>query len=606
MNSFQRRWNMLKVAWREEKFYGLKKLMVRHFMLTGDFRTLRRMYASIRRMEERHAQTDPLYHEWFMESIPGEDECALQARRAFSHRVSFLIPTFNTRPDLLRALAESLRQQTCDAWEACFYDGNSTNEETRAVLGELSGLDSRFHVLFGRENLGISGNTNKALMMAQTDIVALCDHDDLLARDAVYWILDACENGAELFYSDEDKCTEEGDHFFDPHLKADFAPDALRSGNYMCHVMGMTTALLRSLGGLRSECDGSQDHDLALRASEKAKCIAHIPRVLYHWRMLHTSFSHAAEERCANAAARAVQGQVERLQLGGSVSLNLLQPEIEYRIPEDTRVTLILHGMDHQLNLHWLKTVLDKTGLDLERIQDCILLCDAMPAKKRIPAKAQGWTFRSAKNTMEAAHMAQGQVLLFLEQGMRPLEDVWLHRMLMMATRPWIAEVGGGIVDRNTEYLACGYAVDVPHGAVGCFYGENCKGHTFQLYDRLVRDVTAVSMCHMMIRRELFLKLEGFGTYHSDLGSVALGLHAMQHGLYNVTVPHSIMRTQGHTQVLSPQIASGDLPQFIEEFGTHPVEHFSSPHFEKEKGSMTVDLNRHSDVRTVYTRFDGM
>jgi len=602
MNSFQRRWRMLKTAWNEEKFFGVKKLIVRHFMLTGDFRTLRRMYASIRRMEERHAESDPLYHQWFMDGLPDADEQNRQSRRVFSHKVSFLIPTYNTRPDLLKVLAESLLAQTCTAWEACFYDGLSTNEESRNMLKTIGDLDPRFHVIFGRENLGISGNTNKALDMAQTDIVALCDHDDILTPDCVYWILDACEEGADLFYSDEDKCTEDGEVFFDPHLKADYAPDALRSGNYMCHVMGMTTELMRRLGGLRSECDGSQDHDLALRATEQATCIAHIPHVLYHWRMLNTSFSHAAEERCARAAARAVEGQLERLQLGGKVQLNLLQPEIQYSIPADTRITLIIHGLDHHLNIHWLKALLDKTGEDVERIKDCLLLCDSMPNRRKLPVKAQKWQFGNAKTLDEAVKYAQGEMLLFLEQGMRPIEDGWLHRVLMMATRPWIGEAGGGIVDRNTEYLSCGYAVNVPNGAVGCFRGENCMGHTFQLYDRLVRNVTAVSSCYMMIRKDCFEKLGGFGEWRSDLRSVDLGLRCMAHGLFNVTVPHSIMRTQESTQVINDLTPPVDLAMF-QRRNPAPQEHFYSQYFEKRKGSMIVDWERHPEVHTVYTLF---
>ena len=237
-----------------------------------------------------------------------------------SMRLSFLIPTYNTPPELLRALADSLLHQSCGAWEACFYDGASTRADTRELLQALTQEDNRFRVTFGAENRGIAGNTNAALTMATGKFVALCDHDDLLAPDAVRCILEAAQDGADFVYTDEDKVSADGTHFFEPHLKPDFAPDSLRSGNYICHITAASRALMNAVGGLRPGFDGSQDHDLALRLSENATKITHIPRILYHWRMLDTSFSHQKAQTCADAAARAVADQLRRL--GDSLQLS--------------------------------------------------------------------------------------------------------------------------------------------------------------------------------------------------------------------------------------------------------------------------------------------
>ena len=201
--------------------------------------------------------------------------------------------------------------------------------------------DPRLRVELGRENLGIAGNTNAALAMARLDWVALVDHDDLLTPDAAYWVLRAAEDGADMVYSDEDKCTADGATFFDPHFKGDFAPDTLRAGNYICHLMAMERELMASLGGLRPDYDGSQDHDLALRASERARRIVHIPRVLYHWRMLDTSVSHQRAEKCAQAAARAVEDQLRRLGIPGHVVCRRLRTEISYDLRPGETVSLI-------------------------------------------------------------------------------------------------------------------------------------------------------------------------------------------------------------------------------------------------------------------------
>ena len=112
-------------------------------------------------------------------------EAPLSAPFTPTMRLSFLIPTYNTPPELLRALADSLLAQTHGAWEACLYDGGSTSAETRKALEAIAVRDSRFRVAFGAENAGISGNTNRAIKMATGEYIALCDHDDVLAPDAL-------------------------------------------------------------------------------------------------------------------------------------------------------------------------------------------------------------------------------------------------------------------------------------------------------------------------------------------------------------------------------------------------------------------------------------
>ena len=77
-------------------------------------------------------------------------EAPLSAPFTPTMRLSFLIPTYNTPPELLRALADSLLHQSCGAWEACFYDGASTRADTRELLQTLTQEDNRFRVTLRR------------------------------------------------------------------------------------------------------------------------------------------------------------------------------------------------------------------------------------------------------------------------------------------------------------------------------------------------------------------------------------------------------------------------------------------------------------------------
>ena len=139
---------------------------------------------------------------------------------------------------------------------------------------------------FRGENLGISGNTNAALEMAEGDFVVLADHDDRLTPNALFECAKKLNENrtCDVLYSDEDKLDMDGDELFDPHFKPDFNPDLLTSVNYICHLFVVKKELIDKVGGFRAEYDGAQDYDFIFRCTENAEKICHIPKVLYHWR----------------------------------------------------------------------------------------------------------------------------------------------------------------------------------------------------------------------------------------------------------------------------------------------------------------------------------
>ncbi len=308
--------------------------------------------------------------------------------------------------------------------------------------------------------------------------------------------------------------------FFDPHLKSDFAPDTLRAGNYICHLMAMEKALMERVRALRAECDGSQDHDLALRASEQARKIMHIHRILYHWRMLDTSESHQRVEKCALAAARAVDDQLKRLHLSGHAESRDLQVHITYDLhPEDT-VTVIA-VCDAKGTQRWLRRLArvtpgasgagaaDRCGKEMYfRGQPC----------ERMAVKG------GLSDTLNAAvQRARGTFVSFLHQGVLPMKAGWLSALQMYAQRSDVSCTGTALMTPGELYLHAGYAVGVPSVVVSHHAGVSYVNRPYMLTDRLVRNVTAVSGAEMMLRRETFLRLGGFESYASDLRCAALG-----------------------------------------------------------------------------------
>ena len=136
-------------------------------------------------------------------------------------------------------MLDSLLAQTYQNWELCLANGSPEDPDMQLVLRSYAEMDKRIRYEDLKENLGIAENTNAAFAMARGDFIALLDHDDLLAPNALYEIAAALEEHpeADVIYTDEDKVTTDLSEHFQPHLKPDFNLDLLRSNNYICHFL---------------------------------------------------------------------------------------------------------------------------------------------------------------------------------------------------------------------------------------------------------------------------------------------------------------------------------------------------------------------------------
>lgn len=402
--------------------------------------------------------------------------------------ISVAVPVFNTRPEYLTALIESLRSQTYENWEAVLYDGCSTDQDCIAALDEIS--DPRIRVIHGRENAGISGNTNLAVAQCCGEYIALCDHDDMLSPESLWRTAEAiAADQPDMLYSDEDKITRDGRLHTDPHRKPDFCPDNLRSGNYICHLMVVRREILMAVGGLCSAFDGSQDHDLALRISEVTRRIVHIPHILYHWRTVGSSMSHQHLARCQDAAARAVTEHMARIGYPGACTVEDGVLRLRYEVKNSLRVNVI-----------------------------------------RVPAR-DGYAFMN-----RAAAEAAGDVLLFLRDTVNGLTEEMISEMLMYAQRDDVGAVTPMLTDRRGRVTHAGFAL-TREGARCRNRSLPCHAGGWHGLNRTSYNVAAVSAACLMIRRDRFIPFdEGWQDAHAV---VDWCLRLGEKGLRCVYTPHA-------------------------------------------------------------------
>ena|GEM_PF-264127 len=257
------------------------------------------------------------YEAWRQAHLPSADDLAAQRAHCFSYAplVSILVPAWRTPLPLFTAMIASVRAQTYGRWELIIADGSG--EDTSLAAACRAAGDVRIHYERLAENGGISANTNAALAQATGDYIALLDHDDMLAPDALYEVVAALqgESRPELLYTDEDKVDATGTQFFEPHFKPGVSPALFCSNNYFCHLSVVARTLVDRAGlSFDPAMDGAQDYDFLLRASEQARAICHIPRVLYHWRVHQgsTAGAGAAKPYTHEAGRRAVAAYLAR------------------------------------------------------------------------------------------------------------------------------------------------------------------------------------------------------------------------------------------------------------------------------------------------------
>ena len=184
--------------------------------------------------------------------------------------ISILTPLYNTPPQFLNQLLDSVQAQTAPNWQLVLVDASdAAHADVGQTVQARAAQDAR--IVYAKiENQGIAANTNAAAKLATGEYLALADHDDMLASHAIYCMSKAlADSGADFAYSDEALFEKTPEHPRVGHFKPDYAPEYLMAVNYICHLAVFKKTLFDAVGGERPECDGAQDHDLFLRLIDK-------------------------------------------------------------------------------------------------------------------------------------------------------------------------------------------------------------------------------------------------------------------------------------------------------------------------------------------------
>ncbi len=291
-------------------------------------------------------------------------------------RISVIVPIYNVAPKWLERCIRSVESQYYENWELCLYDDASSERGTIDCLKQWERKnDPRIKIQYGEKNLHISGASNEALKMATGEFVALLDHDDELAPDALLENVKAINHqpDADMIYSDEDKISEAGDRL-NPFFKPSWSLDLLLSHMYTGHLGVYRKSIVDQIGGFRVGYEGSQDYDLVLRLIEKTseERIVHIPKILYHWRTIaaSTAISPESKNYAYEAGKKALSSYLDRQREKAFVELTDIKGN--YRIKREIKglpkVSIVICSQDQRALAICLKSIYETTSYENREI----------------------------------------------------------------------------------------------------------------------------------------------------------------------------------------------------------------------------------------------
>ena len=474
-------------------------------------------------------------------------------------KFSILVPLYNTPERYLREMIESVQYQSYEYWELCLADGSDDeHKQVGKICLEYSEKDNRIKYEKLTENLGISGNTNACIDMATGEYIALFDHDDYLHPSVLFENMKAiCEHNADYVYTDE--ATFEGTNIFNiitRHCKPDFAIDNLRANNYICHFSVFKAELLEKAGRFRSEYDGSQDHDLILRLTEKANKVFHIRKILYFWRSHPASVAADinAKTYAIDAAKRAVEAHMERTGMKAEVMSSKAFPTIfrfKYELLGTPKVSILIPNKDHKHDLKvCIDSILKKTTYPNYEIiviennsinEETFAYYEKIKKNEKIKVVHYEDEFNYSKINNFGAKYATGEYLLLLNNDTEVISKNWIEELMMYGQREDVGVVGAKLYygDDTIQHAGIVIGLGADRAAGHTHYGVDREnvGYMGRLY--YAQNVTAVTGACMLVKTSLYNELGGLDEeFKVAFNDVDFCLRVREKGYLNIFTPY--------------------------------------------------------------------
>ncbi len=475
-----------------------------------------------------------------------------------SPKISIIMPVYNPNVGWLREAIESVQKQLYTNWQLCIADDCSSDPAIRQELEAYQKNDERICVVFRRNNGHISAASNSALEKATGEWIALMDQDDLLPEDALYHVAVTIESNpaARMVYSDEDKIDETGRRY-DPYFKSDWNPDLFLSHNMISHLGVYQRDLVQGLGGFRQGYEGSQDYDLAIRVIEtlEPEQIAHIPKILYHWRSHSQSTAQAGGNKsyALLAGKKTLDDHFERTGVEAEVELlDFGMYRTHYKLPDNLPfVSLIIPTRNGLLLIErCINSIIEKTTYDNYEIividnnsddPDTLNYLELLKKEPRVSVLRDERPFNYSALNNSAVKKSKGEFICLLNNDVEVISPDWLSEMVSIASQPNVGAVGAKLWYPDDTLQHGGVIIGL--GGVAGHAHSHIKHDELGYFGRasLIQTLSAVTAACLVIRKEIYTKVGGLDEVNLSVAfnDVDLCLKVQSSGYRNVWTPYA-------------------------------------------------------------------
>ncbi|MBI3584166.1 MAG: glycosyltransferase [Nitrospinae bacterium] len=480
-------------------------------------------------------------------------------RFKYKPTISIIMPVYNVEKIWLEKAIDSVLNQMYLNWELCIADDCSTKSHVKEVLESYKNKDSRIKIKYLLQNQGISLTSNEAISLANGEFIGLLDNDDELAPNALYEVVNLLQGhpDADMIYSDEDKITPEGKRY-NPFFKPDWSPDLFLSQMYSCHFGVYRKKIIDEIGRFREEFDGSQDYDLVLRLTEKTNNIFHIPKILYHWRVIKGSTAAEYTAKASdNASLKALTDALRRRSIKGSVEKGTYNSlfRVKREILTNPRVSIIIPTKDQvELLKDCVESILNKTdyqNYEIAIVENNSIQKNTMEYLNKLAIenkniKVLNYTrqFNFSAINNYAVSKVDSEIVLFLNNDMEVKSSEWLSAMVEHVQREDVGAVGSKLLFPNDSIQHAGVILGIGSVAGHAFKGlqSNINQSYFGHADA-IRNYSAVTGACLMVRKKVFEEIGGFDELNLPIAfnDIDLCLRLRERGYLIIYTPYAVL-----------------------------------------------------------------
>ena len=426
----------------------------------------------------------------------------------------------NPNIDALRACIRSVLNQKFKDWEWCVVADYPIAPRIKKLLTKYANNDLRIRLHFRNTTGGEHEALQEAIDAATGMCVAILNQNAKLHSNALFEVAAEFAQNDEIdyLYTDEDILNTDGTHA-SIFLKPEYDPIRLMTTNYCSNLSVFRSVLLDQIGGVRKQFAEAAMYDLVLRATEQARVVSHIPKVLYHSSIRLTSGTPNMQ--------LAIEGHLERIGVDAKVSIcpdgrfsvvPTITKNIKVSIVIPTRGTSkVVWGIDTCLINNAIASLLDNTDYGNYEI---IVVYDfesgvpvnpiTLPNDPRITILPYDAPFNFSEKCNLGVQKSNGEIIVLLNDDVQIEDPNWLSVLVSMMQFPGVGMAGPMLLLEDSRIQSAGHTnnpTPLNFGS-GQWPNELDQSSLFNI----TRCVSGVTAACAAIRRDTYYQLGGLST----------------------------------------------------------------------------------------------